>query len=64
MRTRCWRGFLEFTPDNYEALVGRAVIAEQAEERGVARKYYQDALNALPPIEESNRIVEAMAALQ
>lgn len=55
---------LEFTPDNYEALVGRAVIAEQAEEKGVARKYYQDALNALPPIEESNRIVEAMAALQ
>ncbi len=55
---------LEFTPDNYEALVGRAVIAEQAEEKGVARKYYQDALNALPPIAESNRIVNAMAALE
>lgn len=55
---------LEFTPDNYEALVGRAIIAEQAHERGVARKYYQDALNALPPIEESNRIVQAMAELQ
>jgi hypothetical protein len=54
---------LEYTPDNYEALVGRALIAVQADEKGVARKYFQDALNALPPIEEFNRIVEAMAAL-
>jgi Tfp pilus assembly protein PilF len=55
---------LEFTPDNYEALVGRAIIAEQANEKGVARKYYQDALNALPPLAESNRIENAMAALE
>jgi len=55
---------LEYTPDNYEALVGRALIAEQAKEKGVARKYFQDALNSLPPIEESNRIVQAMAALE
>ncbi len=55
---------LEYTPDNYQALVGRALIAEQAKEKGVARKYYQDALNSLPPIEESNRIVQAMAALE
>lgn len=55
---------LQYTPDNYEALVGRALIAELAEEKGVARKYYQDALNALPPIEESNRIVQAMNALK
>jgi hypothetical protein len=55
---------LEYTPDNYEALVGRALIAEQAKEKGVALKYYQDALNSLPPIEESNRIVQAMAALE
>lgn len=54
---------LEYTPDHYEAHVGRALIAAQAGERGVARKYYQDALNALPPIEESNRIVAAMDAL-
>ncbi|MEO1243503.1 MAG: hypothetical protein AAFX54_16465 [Pseudomonadota bacterium] len=54
---------LEYTPDNYEALVGRALIAIEAQEKSVARKYFQDALNALPPIEESNRIVEAMAAL-
>lgn len=54
---------LEYTPDNYEALVGRALIAAQAEERSVARKFFQDALNALPPIDESNRIVEAMARL-
>ena len=54
---------LEYTPDNYEAHVGRALIAAQAGERGVARKHFQDALNALPPIAESNRIVEAMNAL-
>ncbi|MBT8473216.1 MAG: hypothetical protein HKP25_04065 [Marinicaulis sp.] len=54
---------LEYTPDNFEALVGRALIAEQAGEIGAARKHYQDALNALPPIEESKRIVAAMAAL-
>lgn len=54
---------LQYTPDNYEAYVGRALIAEQAGEKGVARKYYQDALNAPPPIEESTRIVEAMTAL-
>ncbi len=54
---------LAYTPDNYEALVGRALIAAKTGERAVARRYYQDALNALPPIEESNRIVEAMARL-
>lgn len=54
---------IEYTPDNYEAHVGRALIAAQAGEKSVARKYFQDALNALPPIEESNRIVQAMAAL-
>jgi tetratricopeptide (TPR) repeat protein len=54
---------LEYTPDNYEALVGRAVIAEQAGERGAALRYYQDALDAAAPVEESMRIVEAMAAL-
>ncbi|MEQ8176885.1 MAG: hypothetical protein RIA10_01000 [Amphiplicatus sp.] len=54
---------LAYTPDNYEALVGRALIAAKTGERAVARRYYQDALNALPPIEESNRIVEAMTRL-
>lgn len=54
---------LEYTPDNYEALVGKAVIAEQAGERGAALRYYQEALDALPPVSESARIVEAMAAL-
>lgn len=54
---------LEYTPDNYEALVGRALIALEAQEKSVARKYFQDALNALPPIQESNRIVETMAEL-
>lgn len=54
---------LDYTPDNYEALVGRALIAAQAGEKSVARKYFQDALNALPPIAESDRIVAAMTRL-
>lgn len=54
---------LEYTPDNYEALVGKAVIAEQAGERGAALRYYQEALDAAAPVRESARIVEAMAAL-
>ena len=54
---------LEYTPDNYEAHVGRALIAVQAGEKSVARRYFQDALNAPPPIEESNRIVAAMNRL-
>ncbi len=54
---------LEYTPDNYEAHVGRALIAAQAGEKSVARRYFQDALNTLPPIEESNRIVAAMDEL-
>ena len=54
---------LEYTPDHYEAHVGRALVAAQAGERSIARRYFQDALNALPPIEESDRIVAAMDAL-
>ncbi len=54
---------LEYTPDNYEAHVGRALIAWQAGEKSVARRYFQDALNAPPPLEESNRIVAAMNRL-
>jgi hypothetical protein len=54
---------LEYTPDNYEAHVGRALIAIEAGEKSVARRYFQDALNAPPPIEESNRIVAAMNKL-
>jgi hypothetical protein len=54
---------LAYTPDNYEALVGRALIAAKIGDRDAAKKHLQDALNALPPIEESDRIVEAMAKL-
>lgn len=54
---------LEYTPDNYEAHVGRALIAMQAGEKSIARRYFQDALNAPPPIEESNRIVAVMNGL-
>ena len=54
---------LEYTPDNYEAHVGRALIALAAGEKSVARLYFQNALDAPPPIQESTRIVEAMRAL-
>ncbi|MEO0880564.1 MAG: hypothetical protein AAFY22_12740 [Pseudomonadota bacterium] len=54
---------LSYTPDNYEALVGRALIAAEAGETGAAKRYFQEALNALPPIEESNRILFAMRSL-
>lgn len=54
---------LEYTPDNYEAHVGRALIALQAGEKSIARLYFQNALDAPPPIEESTRIVDAMRSL-
>ncbi|MEO1014131.1 MAG: hypothetical protein AAFX08_02980 [Pseudomonadota bacterium] len=54
---------LAHTPDNYEALVGRALVAAHRGSRSLASAYFQDALNALPPIEESNRIVDAMGRL-
>ena len=54
---------LAYTPDNYEAYVGRALIAMQAGEKSVARRYFQNALDAPPPIEESTRIVRVMQTL-
>ncbi|MEM9014246.1 MAG: hypothetical protein AAGB02_03970, partial [Pseudomonadota bacterium] len=54
---------LEYTPDNYQALVGRALLAAQSEDRNTAQAYFQEALNALPPVAESNRIVSLMARL-
>ena len=49
--------------DSYEALVGRALLAAEADDRAAAGKYFQDALNSLPPVAESNRIVAIMAHL-
>lgn len=54
---------LAYTPDNYEALVGRALIAARKGERVEAERQFQQALNALPPIAESDRIVAAMGRL-
>jgi len=51
---------LAYTPDNYEALVGRALIAIASGEPAKGKGFYQEALNALPPIAESDRIVAAM----
>ncbi len=51
---------LAYTPDNYEALVGRGLVALAEGDTRQGRKYFQDALNALPPIAESDRIVAAM----
>lgn len=54
---------LDYTPDNYAALVGRALVAAKSGDRSIARKYFQDALNVPPPMEESSRIVAAMSGL-
>lgn len=54
---------LAYTPDNYPALVGRALVAARRGDRESAEARFQDALNALPPIAESDRIVAAMARL-
>ena len=54
---------LAYTPDNYEALVGRGLVAAHQGETELALKYLQDALNALPPIQESNKIVAVMDRL-
>lgn len=55
-----FKRLLAYTPDNYEALLGRGLIALAAGERKAGLEYCQDALNALPPIAESDRIAEAM----
>lgn len=52
---------LAYTPDNHEALVGRGLIALQRGERVRGLDFLQEALNALPPVAESDRIVAAMA---
>lgn len=52
---------LAYTPDNHEALVGRGLIALQRGERVRGLDFLQEALNALPPLAESDRIAEAMA---
>ncbi len=51
---------LAYTPDNYEALVGRGLIALARGERARGMDFLQEALNALPPIAESDRIAAAM----
>lgn len=51
---------LAYTPDNYEALVGRGLIAIASGDFAKGKDFYQQALNALPPIAESDRIVAAM----
>jgi hypothetical protein len=51
---------LNYTPDNYQALVGRGLIALAQGDRDKGLELYQEALNALPPIAESDRIVAAM----
>ena len=54
---------LDYQGDVYKAHVGRALIAELAGEKSVARRYYQSALNAQPPLQYANRITNAMNRL-
>ena len=58
-----FKRLLTYTPDNWQALVGRALIAASRDQTDFAIGFFQDALNVLPPIEESNRIVEALGRL-
>jgi len=51
---------LAYTPDNHQALVGRGLIALAQGKRERGLDFLQEALNALPPIAESDRIVAAM----
>jgi hypothetical protein len=51
---------LAYTPDNHQALVGRGLIAIAQGRRERGLDFLQEALNALPPIAESDRIVAAM----
>lgn len=54
---------LAYTPDNYQALVGRALIAVEVGRVSEARLFFQDALNAAPPLEQSDQIIAAMQSL-
>ena len=54
---------LQYMPKNYEAAIGRALIAAQVNEKSIARKYFKDALSSNPPTELSGRINAAMMAM-
>ncbi len=54
---------LAYTPDNYHAWVGRALIAVDAGEKSAARRFFQEALNVPPPFIESERIITAIERL-
>lgn len=49
--------------ENYEALIGRALIAAITGEAGIARKYLGDALTTRPPVptkQEVNKLIDAL----
>lgn len=54
---------LDYTPDNYEALVARALVAQAETRNEDAHALFQRALDAAPPIAQSEMIVEAMDQL-
>ena len=54
---------LAYTPDNYQAWVGRALIAVDAGEKSAARRFFQEALRVPPPFSESERIIAAIERL-
>jgi tetratricopeptide (TPR) repeat protein len=54
---------LDYTPDNYEALVARALVAQSRGRAEEARALFQQALDAAPPLAESEQIVEAIGQL-
>jgi hypothetical protein len=54
---------LDYTPDNYEALVARALVAQSQGRAEDARALFQQALDAAPPVTESEMIAEAIDSL-
>ena len=57
------RRLLAYTPDNYEALLGRGLIALAKGDRDRGLALMQDSLNSLPPLAEATRISAAMRKL-
>ncbi|MEM9706220.1 MAG: hypothetical protein AAF850_09110, partial [Pseudomonadota bacterium] len=60
---RIFARLIDFSPENYEALIGRAIVALEAGEKNVAKRFFQDALEAPAPIAQATRIENELKRL-
>lgn len=60
---RVFRRLLALEPDSAPALIGLGLVAEASGEISVARKYYQDAIDAGAPRATAQRLKDAIATL-